>query len=345
MPIALTEQQRQQMIEKGFCVLPAFFQGAELQAIIEGMESCRGGRGAHAVSETVRSLIDHERVLSLVVDNCGWNIEVREVIWSVAQPNPGTTNPDRLAAGWHHDYEEEFMGVTHDGVMPLFDFKISFYLSDHTEPGHAATLVIPGSHLWTPQQRATWQQWVDPSDVVPIRVPAGSIMMWRSCLLHGVSPNVGGSVRKHLYVAYAPRWVRPTSPDASMLLDPAILAAASPIRRQLLGGMGDLSHPLGDNAGEVHQLREPCSGRLLVAAALSSAEALASLLTTAAPCLGLLSVAEIGVGTSQHWFPTREEQVPLKQWAESRARPGEPMNWCAETRAAMDSEGSQNVLR
>ena len=39
------------------------------------------------------------------------------------------------------------MGVTHDGVMPQFDFKISYYLSDHLEPGHASTLVIPGSHL------------------------------------------------------------------------------------------------------------------------------------------------------------------------------------------------------
>eukprot|EP01052_Picozoa_sp_SAG31_P010049 SAG31_NODE_539_length_14296_cov_14.408819_10_plen_248_part_00 len=238
------------------------------------MEECPGGRGAHAVSETVRSLIDNERVLALAVDNCGWNIQVREVIWSVAQPNDGGVDPGRLAAGWHHDYEEEFMGVTHDGIMPLFDFKISFYLSDHTEPGHAATLVgqcqlvphpsewilltlrartcfstVPGSHLWTPQQRATWQTWIKPEHIVPIRVPAGSIMMWRSCLLHGVAPNIGSSVRKHLYVAYCPRWIRPTSPDASMLLDPAVLEGASPIRRQLLGGMGDLSHPLGEGAG------------------------------------------------------------------------------------------------
>ena len=250
MPIVLTDQQRQQMRDLGFCVIPSFFEGAELQKIISGMEGCRGGRGAHVVSETVRSLIDHERVLPLAVDNCGWNIQAREVIWSVAQPKSSATDPHRLASGWHHDYEEEFMGATHDGVMPQFDFKISFYLSDHTEPGHAATLVIPGSHLWTPEQRATWQQWVEPEDVVPIRVSSGSIMMWRSCLMHGVAPHVGRSVRKHLYVAYCPRWVRPTSPDASMLLDPAILESASPIRRQLLGGMGDLSHPLGDNAGE-----------------------------------------------------------------------------------------------
>jgi hypothetical protein len=66
-----------------------------------------------------------------------------------------------ITPGWHHDYEEEFQGATHDGVMPLFDFKVSWYLSDHTEPGHASTLLVPGSHRWTPQQRATWQQWLD----------------------------------------------------------------------------------------------------------------------------------------------------------------------------------------
>ena len=79
--------------------------------------------------------------------------------------------------------------------------------------------------------------------VVPIRVRAGSIMLWRSSLLHGVvskrsttrlaprcqiyshacarytsywgedtlvvlqAPNLCPSVRKHLYIAYTPRWV------------------------------------------------------------------------------------------------------------------------------------------
>ena len=28
-------------------------------------------------------------------------------------------------------------------------------------------------------------------------------MMWRSCLLHAVSPNLSPSVRKHLYIACA----------------------------------------------------------------------------------------------------------------------------------------------
>ena len=85
-----------------FCVIEEFLQGEELERVVEGMESCRGGRGAFAVSETVRELMEHPRVLPLVVDCAGWNIQVREAIWSVAQPNPDA-DPTRLAAGWHHE--------------------------------------------------------------------------------------------------------------------------------------------------------------------------------------------------------------------------------------------------
>ena len=46
--------------------------------------------------------MEHPRVLPLVVDCAGWNIQVREAIWSVAQPNPDA-DPTRLASGWHHE--------------------------------------------------------------------------------------------------------------------------------------------------------------------------------------------------------------------------------------------------
>ena len=43
-------------------VIENFLQGEELQAVIQGMEGVRGGRGAHLVSETVRNLMDDERM-------------------------------------------------------------------------------------------------------------------------------------------------------------------------------------------------------------------------------------------------------------------------------------------
>jgi len=45
----------------------------------------------------------------------------------------------------------------------------------------ACTLLVPGSHAWTSTQRANWEDFVDPADVVSVRVPPGSIMIWRNC--------------------------------------------------------------------------------------------------------------------------------------------------------------------
>ena len=133
MPIALTPLQRSQMEEHGYTVIEDFLQGAELARVVEGMQTCPGGRGAFAQSETVRDLMDHPRALELVVDCAGWNIQCREAIYSVGSPGTPETDPEALTAGWHHDYEEEFQGTTADGKIPLLDFKVSWYLSDHTE--------------------------------------------------------------------------------------------------------------------------------------------------------------------------------------------------------------------
>ena len=45
-----------------------------------------------------------------------------------------TTAPSRAV-----DFEDEWNGTTHDNVLPMLDFKVSWYLSDHTAPGHACT--------------------------------------------------------------------------------------------------------------------------------------------------------------------------------------------------------------
>ena len=64
--------------------------------------------------------------------------------------------------------------------------------------------------------------------------------------------NASELERKHLYIGYTPRWMKQRGILAP---DPKLLAHSSPIRRQLLGGMGDNSHPLGSNpeAGPISQ--------------------------------------------------------------------------------------------
>ena len=131
-----------------------------------------------------------------------------------------------------------------DGTLPLLDFKVGWYISDHTEPGHSTILVVPGSYKWSREQRATFEEWLDPADIVAVKVPAGSVMLWRPTLLHSVTPNLSETERKAIYVSYTPRWVRPSG---HLEQDAELIARSSPVRRQLLGAMGDLSHPLGSD--------------------------------------------------------------------------------------------------
>ena len=294
MTLALTDQQRDELIGPGFTVLEGVLDTSTLERVSTAMDEVaerfrqtQGLAPDTSVSirnsvvrhEAIMDLLDHPRILPLVVDVMGWNIQNRDSIFDYKMPQSGDADPDILSLGWHFDYEEEFAGTTLDGRMPLLDFKVGWYVSDHMEPGHSTILMVPGSYNWTPSQRATWESWLDPKDIFELRVPAGSVMLWRPTILHSVTPNLSQSVRKALYISYAPRWIRPSG---YVEQDPALIRRSSPVRRQLLGAMGDGSDVLGQGTNE-----NP---------------------------------------SSQYWFTDNWDNVPLKAWAEERAGPA-PYNW------------------
>ena len=257
MTIAMTARQQEELNGRGFTVIEALLGPSELEVVSTAMdqvaESVRSARGLSpdeslslrngiARHEALLDLVDHPLVLPLVVDAMGWNIQNRDSVFDYKAPLAADCDPGELALGWHFDYEEEFAGTTVDGVMPLLDFKVGWYVSDHSEPGHSTILLVPGSFRWNAEQRATWETRVDPADIFELRVPAGSVMLWRPTLLHSVTPNQSKKFRKSLYVSYGPRWVRPSG---YLDQDPDLVERSSPIRRQLLGAMGDGSNRLG----------------------------------------------------------------------------------------------------
>ena len=257
----MTEQQQEELNGQGFTILESVLEPAELERLSAAMDEVAdqlrkerglgpndsvGVRNSVARHEAILDLIDHPRILPLVVDVVGWNIQNRDSIFEYKAPQPGGSDPDVLSLGWHFDYEEEFAGTTLDGRMPLLDFKVGWYVSDHTEPGHSTLLMVPGSYRWTPDQRATWEDWLDPKDIFELRVPAGSALLWRPTILHSVTPNLSKNFRKALYISYGPRWIRPSG---HIDQDPELIARSTPIRRQLLGVMGDGSDRLGKDPG------------------------------------------------------------------------------------------------
>jgi hypothetical protein len=81
-------------------------------------------------------------------------------------------------------------------------------------------------------------------------------MLWRTQLWHCVTPNLSNDVRKVFYVGYHYRWLRPTD---YLQQDPKLIAASSPVRRQLLGSLATDIDPLGKDP-----FWEPSSGYWLM---------------------------------------------------------------------------------
>jgi ectoine hydroxylase len=255
----MTAEERSVFNDQGFLVFENVLTDEELGRVDGAMEevadrarkagrapraSNLGIRNGVAQSAAILDLLDHPRMLSYVVDAFGWNIQNRDSTLLYTWPATTADQASHLSLGWHFDYEEEFAGVTVSGPMPLLDIKVGWYISDHREPGHATILLVRGSYKWGPEQRSAWKSLLDPREIVEIRLPPGSAMLWRPTLLHAVTPNTSSTVRKAIYVSYSQRWVRPSG---YLTQDPGLLAQCSPVRRQLLGAMGDLSNPLGSD--------------------------------------------------------------------------------------------------
>ena len=304
MDVRLTDEQRRDFDEKGYVLIEDFFEPEELQRLLDAIEEVRdryaaekgvaresahfGVRNALTHHEAFLDLVDHPRMLPLVVDVFGWNIQIRTTHLDVRPPYPegmvvgewGTGQGEDHKAGyrnvvWHPDLAGPYLfeAPSYDGVLPYMEIKVGYYLSDMTQPNSGELVVVPGSHKRRPQELRDMEHRVPAEEAVPLNVRANTALLWRTALWHVVAPQLSQEVRKVFYVGYNYRWMRPTDYERQ---DPALLARSSPIRRQLLGAMATGSDPF---AGSKDPAWEPAS---------------------------------------QHWIPRSWDDVPLKAWAEER---------------------------
>lgn len=300
---SLTADQRRAFDEQGFVLLEDFLSPEELgrldRAIEEVGERVRSEKGlrpdepwalrnALTHHEAFLDLIDHPRMLPLVVDVFGWNIQIRTTHLDYRPPYPrdmqagelGTGKGEDHAAGyrnvvWHPDLAGNYLfeGPSLDGRLPFMEVKVGYFLSDLREHNTGALCLVPGSHLRKPLELRDMGYRVDPSEVLELNVTPGTALLWRTAVWHCVSPNLSDKVRKVFYVGYNYRWMRPTD---YVQQDPALIERSSPIRRQLLGALATGAEPLGDDP-----YWHP---------------------------------------SSQYWLTKTWDDVPLKAWAEQRQK-------------------------
>jgi ectoine hydroxylase-related dioxygenase (phytanoyl-CoA dioxygenase family) len=304
--LAMTDQQRRSFDEQGFILIENFFSDSEfdrlLKAIDEVATRIRAEKGlqendpfalrnALTHHEAFLDLIDNPRILPLVVDAIGWNIQIRTTHLDYRPPYPGGLVPGQVGSGegadhaagyknlvWHPDLAGPYLfeAPSLDGRLPFMEIKVGYYLSDLRQKNSGAICLVPGSHRRTPQELRDMNHHVPEDQFIELNVPPNTALLWRTQVWHCVTPNLSKTVRRVFYVGYHYRWLRPTD---YIQQDPELIAHSSPIRRQLLGAVDPDGDPLGDDP-----FCEPSSRYWLI----------------------------------KHW-----EDVPLKKWAEERAGNGQ----------------------
>ncbi len=302
MSIAMIPEQRAAFDEQGFIILEDFLAAAELERLLCAVDEVaarvrqNGGlgpddpfavRNALTHHEAFLDLIDHPRMLPLVVDAIGWNIQIRTTHLDYRPPYPDGLQPGALGVGdgadnengyrnlsWHPDLASDylFMAPSLDGRLPFMELKVFYVLSDLSESQSGNLWLVPGSHLRPPKELAQMGRQVDPNEALELRLRPGAAVLWRTAVWHCVGPNLSRRTRKIMHVGYHYRWLRPTDYISQ---DQSLIDRSSPIRKQLLGALASGGHPLGSDP-EIHP-------------------------------------------SSQYWLTKDQDDMPLRAWAEAQA--------------------------
>jgi len=252
--MALTTEQQQLFEEDGFFLIEDALSQAEIDALLRVIDDLYEEqrqqrnldpheafqwRNVVAQHPIFRDLVDHPKLLPLVVDLIGYNIQIRTSHLDVRPPMRAADAERALGARdsffpWHSD-APNYGWPTVDGVIPYMEMKFGLYLTDLTQHNSGAICVVRGSHRRA-QRDKEGNLLIDPADIVEVNVRPGTVMIWRTALLHCVTPNLSDHARKCLYYGYNHRWIRPSDYDHQ---DPTVLANCNPVQRQLLGELGD----------------------------------------------------------------------------------------------------------
>jgi hypothetical protein len=203
-------------------------------------------------------LLDLPPVFPVVCRLLGWNLHVYHSHLDVHPPADPRSGP---AWGWHQDGGRLNLDLETD-PRPRISLKVAYWLTDLSEPGRGNIQVLPGSHLDNRLARPSEGGSSTPPGAVELLARAGDAVVFDRRLWHSRTVNRSTRTRRALFLAYAPRWLRPRDDHGlDRLTDDA--PGLTPVRRQLLGaaggpmdhwGLGDATVPLREHLAEAGAL-------------------------------------------------------------------------------------------
>jgi hypothetical protein len=252
-PLAVTPDQRRAFDEDGFFLVEDALSPTEVDTLLGAVDEHdrRLRRERHlgeepfqmrnvvALDPAFLPLVDHPRILPLVVDLMGINVQLRTSHADVRPPqSPGLAtvplgDPDSFFP-WHSD-APNFGWPRVEGLIPFMEMKVGYYLTDLSETNSGEICVVRGSHLSTQPVKEDGRRPIDPDQIVGVNVRPGTALVWRTQLLHALRPNLSSRARRCLYYGYQQRWMRPSDFDRQ---PEEVLERCNPVQRQLLGELG-----------------------------------------------------------------------------------------------------------
>ena len=222
----------------GYVVLPRLLSSAQIAAVKEdlapwlrgtlwGRNDFEGFRTERvyallAKAPVVAELVEHPRVLALVDRLLAPNYLLSANL--AIKLYPGETR-QRL------HYDTGFYRVARP--RPPFGISTIWAIDEFTDE-NGATEVVPGSHTWGPESPAD-----DDPRIVPVIMPAGSVVVFMGTLWHRGGANRSGAPRLAITPQYCEAWLRQI--ENQVLAVPAETAARYSERVQ--GLLGYSLHP------------------------------------------------------------------------------------------------------
>jgi ectoine hydroxylase-related dioxygenase (phytanoyl-CoA dioxygenase family) len=246
----ITDEQLKKFNDEGYLIVENALTPEMVDALtsvvdrIDAEEREKQGLSDHALLSKFRvvveddlflELLDWPRIFPLLWDILGWNIQLYISHLIIYPPEPLDTKRVSKAAHWHQDGGKYFIQNI-ERPHPRLSLKVSYWLSDVSEPDRGAMRIVPGSHKLDtrpPQSNPD----VDPEGAIEVCVKPGTAVLFDRRMWHSRGWNHSDVTRKSLFFGYSYRWLRGLDYN---VMPPEILDKCDPIRRQLLADGVDI---------------------------------------------------------------------------------------------------------
>ena len=245
---ALTDAEREAFNRDGFLVVEDAMPDDLRESLIETIDDLyergvlEGGRTDKTITRRINKLgfihldrsffdmVAHERLLPKVWGILGWNVYLYHSHLAVTGKEPGTYEPHARAWGWHQDSGQMNRDME-TSPRPRISLKVGYFLTDVSNEGMGNFWVVPGSQLSNtlpqPEEGA-----VQPEGAIPVKVKAGSAVIFDRRIWHAATPNFSDVTRRVLFYGYGYRWIR-TRDDMEFPRD--WYDDSHPILKQMMG--------------------------------------------------------------------------------------------------------------